>query len=982
MVPILKKSRDYNIWGEMTMDNDILTKISGRNDIEYLYNKFGLQILDELRNDEILEYQAEIWHQFRVAKLQTEISFYEVILERYIQRLTSDLGFCEASINLEAVNISIKKYFLENIYSYTNSIFTTEVNFYGLDREKYFKKIGNDKEFYNNFIDKYRTWFLLITYYLEEETKFLLQFFDHLKKDYKDVMVNFFKSESRIENLKLSVGDRHRGKFVIEITSKIGHFYYKPRSGKVDESLMKISQKLTSNNSSILTMKFSEFLDRGDYSWYKKVKYKHLPPNHSDEYERYYKRMGQLLCLMYILNGGDIHYENIISYGEYPVVIDVEPLLTSRLRFKKGSGSRYLQNDKVNYIEDSVRNSLILPNVFNIKGEYFEFSPFRIYNGFHPNTPEDFKKQQCHLVSKEELRIISTLIESGFIIVYEEILNNKKLYIEFFEDLFNGLCVRYLNKPTDDYAKVKELMKNPVCFNNFKYGFAAVSKILSFPSGSLLIEEVEEVRELVKQNIPIFEIEAASKDLILSSGKILRNYFIESPIDCLVHKVNILCKNDLDRQIKIIKEMFFTISTEFSVNELYTAIEKKQSNVVLEEKNNSLESQLEEIFNNSMVNPITGQINWSGPELEGNVELREFHYRNIDYPNSYYTGSVGILSGILHLDNHEKYRNYVDKIIDDIKIDIYNIFDASDESLNIGAYNGLSQYIRIYIILYKKKIIDKNLLESQTKELLHIIECGIKNDTKLDILDGVAGVSKTIIELYSLNVSRKFGNYLFKLMEKCREHLINSIKKNGKEVYFPTEQNDKLFYTGYAHGTSGIIACLFKLSKILKHDDTKLIRALLDTERKLYDSSNRAWFKDNSKSEYCWGWCHGIPGILLSRVELFIEGYEDEIINREIRELYKITLEKSFGTNFTFCHGDLGNIVICKYVEEKLFIQNSAVDSYLSEIEYFLDNSKTYNIRGSEAPGLMHGLTGVISFIDAIKSKKLTSMIDILKITS
>lgn len=482
-------------------------------------------------------------------------------------------------------------------------------------------------------------------------------------------------------------------------------------------------------------------------------------------------------------------------------------------------------------------------------------------------------------------------------------------------------------------------------------------------------------------NIPYFEVEVNGKNLITIDG-VIKDYFIETPFETLKHKVEKLCEDDLYRQLKIMDEMFFIVSNDFAVNELYTVRLPKVRNKKRYQEAKELMRQVNDIMNSSTINPLNNHFHWIGPELEGNVELGEFYYRSVDYPNSYYTGSVGILRGILDLDEILESDEYVTKIVKDIKDDIAQIIELQDENINLGAYNGISQYIRIYIQLYRMKKVEKTELETQVLKLLALISYGVKDDTKLDILDGTAGVIKTLIELYSLEINKNLNKKIERVLKKCREHLINSIQCGEDGVYFPFEQSNKKFFTGYAHGSSGIITSLYLVGKILNYDDTMLIQSLLDTERKFYDSSKKGWFKDNSRSEYCWGWCHGIPGILLSRVELLLEGYRDDLIAGEIKSLYEILLEKSFGTNLTFCHGDLGNAVICRYVEEKMGYQNTVLDNYLSNLKPYLLNAKKYCIRGSEAPGLMHGLMGIIVFTHMMNRGKLSSMIDILKITS
>ncbi|MCY7156203.1 DUF4135 domain-containing protein [Streptococcus gallolyticus subsp. gallolyticus] len=960
---------------------EALKRISSREDIEFLYEQFGTKISLELEKNDILNDQIKIWKIFKDSKIYSEISFYEAMLTFFCSKLTLQLHSNEIFANINDISNDIKKSILENLYLLSTSIFKTEIKFSKMDEATFFKTLATDFEFYNALTKKYKVWLVVLYNFLEEETRFIARFLNNLEKDYSQIMNKFFKVESKIEHIKLSMGDRHRGQSVIQIESEKGSFFYKPRSAKIDAVFAEILKKLADNNHSILSMFTVEFIDCEAYSWYKGVYYKKIESENSDEIKNYYIRLGQLLCIIYILNGGDLHYENIISYGEYPIIIDTEPLLTSRLRFKKSSGSKYLQNNIINYTEDSVRNSLILPNVFSMKNQYFEFSPFKIFDGKNPNTPEDLKKELCHSVQKDDLLKVSKFMKVGFKAVYAEVYQKKSYYINFFEQLLKGLRVRFLNKPTDDYAKVMNLLKNPVCFNNFKYAYAVSSRILNFHTDKVYLEEIAEQREILNWNIPYFEVEVNGKNLITIDG-VIKDYFIETPFETLKHKVEKLCEDDLYRQLKIMDEMFFIVSNDFAVNELYTVRLPKVRNKKRYQEAKELMRQVNDIMNSSTINPLNNHFHWIGPELEGNVELGEFYYRSVDYPNSYYTGSVGILRGILDLDEILESDEYVTKIVKDIKDDIAQIIELQDEKINLGAYNGISQYIRIYIQLYRMKKVEKTELETQVLKLLALISYGVKDDTKLDILDGTAGVIKTLIELYSLEINKNLNKKIERVLKKCREHLINSIQCGEDGVYFPFEQSNKKFFTGYAHGSSGIITSLYLVGKILNYDDTMLIQSLLDTERKFYDSSKKGWFKDNSRSEYCWGWCHGIPGILLSRVELLLEGYRDDLIAGEIKSLYEILLEKSFGTNLTFCHGDLGNAVICRYVEEKMGYQNTVLDNYLSNLKPYLLNAKKYCIRGSEAPGLMHGLMGIIVFTHMMNRGKLSSMIDILKITS
>ncbi len=52
----------------------------------------------------------------------------------------------------------------------------------------------------------------------------------------------------------------------------------------------------------------------------------HNPCTELAEVRRFYHRQGALLALLYVLDGTDMHYENLIADGDQPVLVDVETL--------------------------------------------------------------------------------------------------------------------------------------------------------------------------------------------------------------------------------------------------------------------------------------------------------------------------------------------------------------------------------------------------------------------------------------------------------------------------------------------------------------------------------------------------------------------------------------------------------------------------------------------------------------------------------
>ncbi|MFI6039784.1 type 2 lanthipeptide synthetase LanM family protein [Streptomyces sp. NPDC051315] len=64
---------------------------------------------------------------------------------------------------------------------------------------------------------------------------------------------------------------------------------------------------------------------RDGYGWLEFVG--HRPCRSVAEVDRFYRRQGALLALLYAVDGADMHHENLVACGDQPVLVDVETLL-------------------------------------------------------------------------------------------------------------------------------------------------------------------------------------------------------------------------------------------------------------------------------------------------------------------------------------------------------------------------------------------------------------------------------------------------------------------------------------------------------------------------------------------------------------------------------------------------------------------------------------------------------------------------------
>ncbi|MFJ5073619.1 type 2 lanthipeptide synthetase LanM family protein [Streptomyces sp. NPDC088553] len=96
-------------------------------------------------------------------------------------------------------------------------------------------------------------------------------------------------------------------------------------------------------------------LDRGGYGWVEFVAAG--PCASAAEVETFYRRQGALLALLHLLDGTDLHHENLIAVGAHPVLVDVETLFHPPL---PGSGT---SDPAARALHDSVYRVGLLPQL-------------------------------------------------------------------------------------------------------------------------------------------------------------------------------------------------------------------------------------------------------------------------------------------------------------------------------------------------------------------------------------------------------------------------------------------------------------------------------------------------------------------------------------------------------------------------------------------------------------------------------------------
>jgi type 2 lantibiotic biosynthesis protein LanM len=121
------------------------------------------------------------------------------------------------------------------------------------------------------------------------------------------------------------LGDPHqRGRSVSLLTFADGrHVVYRPRDAGTHVRFAELVRLL---NEAVpgLDLRSVAVVTRPGYGWLEHIP--HRPMTDHVQVDRFYRRQGALLALLHVIDGADIHCENLIACGDQPVLIDVETM--------------------------------------------------------------------------------------------------------------------------------------------------------------------------------------------------------------------------------------------------------------------------------------------------------------------------------------------------------------------------------------------------------------------------------------------------------------------------------------------------------------------------------------------------------------------------------------------------------------------------------------------------------------------------------
>jgi type 2 lantibiotic biosynthesis protein LanM len=452
---------------------------------------------------------------------------------------------------------------------------------------------GQQRILYERFLNRYSGEGLLVFFaeysllarltiqYIETWIETCAEFIERLKTDLDQITHTFFEGQSPglVVEIKTGCSDRHHhGRTVLLLTfANGGKLAYKPHNMDIDDAFFKFLEWLKKNNLS-LDLKSPQVLKRNDHGWMEYIE--HTPCTTSTEVEHYYQRCGLLVCLFYVLGSTDLHYENLIAHGAYPVPIDLETILSPYFSDFLAPGSAEEKMAKY-----SVLSSGMLKMKAKLEGQEINVAALgddRTY--ISPLPMQEWKNinTDAMTVSYEIRRIdapntnkvlVDGRIKKSSAYVEHLVMGFRLMYLFFMEhrdelldggkmlDFFAECPIRALHRPTSVYAKqslrlaglqfLRDGAERWIDSQIFK---KPLLKGLSDPLRWAIV--AAELVAMDRLDVPRFVTTTSSNDLVTDDGSIIENVFIHSALEQTQSHLASLSDEDMEEQIRLIYEEY------------------------------------------------------------------------------------------------------------------------------------------------------------------------------------------------------------------------------------------------------------------------------------------------------------------------------------------------------------------------------------------------------------------------------------------
>lgn len=756
------------------------------------------------------------------------------------------------------------------------------------------------------------------------------------------------------------------GQCVLKIETDNGQkFLYKPRPVQSEKALLNLInyayagiglEEYTYGCISHESYGWTAFVEAGDCTEQEQVK-------------RYFKRLGVAICVCYLLGTGDLHYENLIAHGEFPVPVDAE-VLCSSAGGREGEG---------NY---SVLYSGILPdpaikghiNILNGgEGEKATIKVARVVNEKtsdmkiayeYPEMPEAHNQVTLNGIRAAAAGYKNEIAE-GFQKAYEYLLENKDYLLGRVEKECKGSRIRVLLENTQMYAVLLSGSGHPMVLQRPEKRRELLEHIYE---GKKVLSSKEKlaveygIRDMEEGDIPYYYTYMDSHSLFSSRGEEITDYMTHTLTDCLYSRFAGMGKEDGFRQERIIRMAmdFSGYGKDAFINSSIPIDERLFFNGECKERFYKKAMEIAGwIEKEAIWDESRNTVGWVEPLLVG---IKEERIRLADGDMYFYNGISGIA---VFLYGIHQVSGTFGEICNGVKNTLFQYTDKclADRSRllseNTGLFCGEASVCHAYQLLFNITG-SSDFLEYARRHSVLLMEL-VEKDCSDDLIYGNAGAVSTLCGMYSLTSDKRYLEGAIRAADILVSH---SVKQETGLGWVNKASGAAL--AGMSHGDSGILPGLVKLDSLLGNGRYKeTVVEGLRYEKSLYQEEFHNWAdlrQEGPERYHAYAWCHGLGGIAAARMAClpYVEDEAKELLMEDMKCIENSFLFMQKRSGMCLCHGNMGLLLIMNKFSE--FHNNEKMKMIILRLT---DSSLKALEKGQLMPqekyakGLMNGMSGI-----------------------
>lgn len=803
--------------------------------------------------------------------------------------------------------------------------------------QSYMKHRFGNVESAKNFYHEYPALLRLISTKTLFFMKNIEDFIIRLNENASEIQSTLGQSSTVVQRLGLSAGDSHdQGKSVMLVYfSETELIVYKPKNLVYTKQLDRFFDYLNRNLGTDFynvrrivkpTYTFEQFIQRESCT-------------SESEVRSFYRHYGELIGLAYLLRGTDFHYENIIAYGDRPVLIDVETFFQQHVPLEFGESAHVQAKEK--QMDSVVLTGLVPFDILadrsddkkkgiNISGlsHGTQKTPFKILKLNHHSTDEmkfeymdhfiSSKSNTPHLHGKEiSYEQYQQEIVEGFRSFLTSCMKHKEVFAAELEEVFQAARVRNVVRPTQRYVDLLQFSYHPHCMKNMIEREKVLHNLFAYPYRDKRIAG-HELNEMLEGDIPQFFNEISDAHLYNSQNEMISNVYKRTMISEVVQSITNLSDKQIEEQCLQIELSMGTFMHTASIPE------QSKENVAISQESvlDVVKEVSQSLLDEAIYDEKTESMTWIDLVCKDTWKYEAMN-------NQLYDGLPGMYAFFAALQatdpsNTAEYTTIKRKILNTMLV----IPSAPKASMFYG--NGAL----IYPLLIDFKLNGNEEALKLASQLADQIMIFDYEDTN----DWLVGKPSLIVVFHQLSLLTNNAKY-----EAYAQKLSDSLT-----------YDEQTPFVGLIHGNSGAYYAKAMMGLAESSIDTWITREDEHWQGSYWNDPRP------EKTGMTHAVCHGSTGILLSRWLTECYTNSDKEVQQKVEAIDTLFNDKR---EDSVCHGTSGDIELLLALQQK----GNDTDALLeSKVKQLVSNYRAYGqfrLQGYQtiqSKGLYTGITGVL----------------------